>query len=115
MFITIRRILVLIFFCCLYSTLDAQTNHSTFRVISFFTAKNDPAHISFVREANKWFLKMSDKHHFAYDTSQNWENLNKKFLSNYQVVIFLDTRPDSLNQRMAFQEYMEGGGAWMGF
>jgi hypothetical protein len=34
---------------------------------------------------------------------------------NIKVVIFLDTRPDSLNQRKAFQKYMENGGAWMGF
>ena len=30
-------------------------------------------------------------------------------------MIFLDTRPDSLPQREAFQQYMENGGAWMGF
>ena len=37
------------------------------------------------------------------------------FLSGYQVVIFLDTRPDSAYQREAFRKYMERGGAWMGF
>jgi hypothetical protein len=30
-------------------------------------------------------------------------------------VIFLDTRPDTLAQRQAFQQYMENGGAWIGF
>jgi hypothetical protein len=30
-------------------------------------------------------------------------------------VIFLDTRPDSLPQRKAFEEYMKHGGGWMGF
>jgi hypothetical protein len=30
-------------------------------------------------------------------------------------VIFLNARPDSLTQRDAFREYMEKGGAWMGF
>ncbi|HEY6977374.1 MAG TPA: ThuA domain-containing protein, partial [Chitinophagaceae bacterium] len=28
---------------------------------------------------------------------------------------FLDTRPDSLPQRIAFEKYMKSGGAWMGF
>jgi hypothetical protein len=58
---------------------------------------------------------MSRRHHFRYDSTQNWGNLNTAFLSRYQVVIFLDTRPDSSDQRMAFQHYMENGGAWMGF
>jgi uncharacterized protein len=30
-------------------------------------------------------------------------------------VLFLDTRPDSLPQRQAFENYMKNGGAWMGF
>jgi len=41
--------------------------------------------------------------------------LNSAFLSHYQVVLFLDTRPDSPDQRLAFRTYMENGGAWMGF
>lgn len=88
---------------------------NSFSVVSFYTAKNDTAHISFVHEANKWFSKMSSKYKFNYDSTNNWDNLNDKFLSRYQVVIFLDTRPDSLTQRIAFQRYMENGGAWMGF
>ncbi len=28
-----------------------------FKVIAFYTAKNDKAHISFVHEANRWFAK----------------------------------------------------------
>ncbi|HEV7782980.1 MAG TPA: ThuA domain-containing protein, partial [Chitinophagaceae bacterium] len=93
----------------------AQNKVPSFKVISFYTAKNDPAHISFVHEANQWFSRMSTVHHFQYDSTQNWDNLNDPFLSQYQVVIFLDTRPDSYAQRMAFWHYMEKGGAWMGF
>src|SRR5207244_7588520 len=37
------------------------------------------------------------------------------FLASYQVVVFLDTRPEDPAQRAAFQAYMEHGGAWMGF
>jgi hypothetical protein len=31
------------------------------------------------------------------------------------VVVFLDTRPEEPSQREAFRQYMENGGAWMGF
>ncbi len=90
----------------------AQTN---FRVAGFYTAKHDQAHISFVHEANKWFAAMASRHHFTYDSTSNWNNLNDDFLKQYQVVVFLDTRPDSANQRAAFQRYIERGGGWMGF
>ncbi|MCA0365436.1 MAG: ThuA domain-containing protein [Bacteroidetes bacterium] len=85
------------------------------KVIAFFTPKNDRAHISFVNEANDWFNKISRKQSFTYDTSSNWDNLNTTFLSKYQLVIFLDTRPEVLEQRQAFQKYIEDGGAWVGF
>jgi hypothetical protein len=86
-----------------------------FNVVGFYTAKNDRAHISYVHEANKWFAKMAAKHGFAYDSTNNWDNLNTTFLSQYQVVLFLDTRPEDPAQRQAFQKYMENGGGWMGF
>ncbi|HTV42776.1 MAG TPA: ThuA domain-containing protein [Candidatus Sulfotelmatobacter sp.] len=88
---------------------------SRFNVIAFYTGKNDLAHISFVHEANQWFPKMALKYHFAFDSTTNWTDLNTHFLSHYQVVIFLDTRPEAPAQRAAFEQYMKGGGAWMGF
>ncbi len=94
---------------------QAQNKIPTFRSIAFFTCRNDQAHISFVREACVWFPKMAARHGFTFDTTSNWNNLNPGFLSGYQVVVFLDTRPEMPVQRAAFQQYMEGGGAWMGF
>ena len=93
----------------------AQKINREFRVIAFYTAKEDPAHISFVHEANSWFPKMAAANHFIYDSTNDWENLNAKFLSRYQVVIFLDTRPEDPAQRKVFEDYMKQGGGWMGF
>lgn len=86
-----------------------------FKAVAFYTAKEDLAHISFVHEAHKWFSELAAKNHFTYDSTNNWNNLNTKFLSQYQVVIFLDTRPEDPAQRKAFEEYMKNGGGWMGF
>lgn len=86
-----------------------------FRVIAFFSDLPDPAHISFVHEANRWFPLMARKYHFSYDSTRDWNNLNQAFLSRYQVVIFLDSRPEDPGQRRTFRTYMDGGGAWMGF
>ena len=86
-----------------------------FNVIAFYTERDDLAHISFVHEANKWFPKMATQHNFVYDSTNDWRKLNTEFLTQYQVVLFLDTRPDVPEQREAFKKYMDNGGAWMGF
>jgi hypothetical protein len=111
MFIKITMFFALCFGFC---GLEAETAPS-FKVIAFYTGKNDLAHISFVNEANEWFPKIAEKYHFTYEATTNWDNLNTDFLSRYQVVLFLDTRPEKPAQREAFQNYMEHGGAWMGF
>ena len=97
--------------CCWLSEVFSKSNKPRFKVIAFYTARNDKAHISFVHDANQWFPKMAAKYNFSYDSTKNWNNLNAAFLSQYQVVVFLDTRPDDLVQRAAFQKYMENGGA----
>jgi len=108
--------LVSIFIVCLHPSEGiAQNNYMSFKVIAFYTAKEDSAHISFVHEANRWFPKMAAANHFTYDSTNNWNNLNGEFLSKYQVVIFLDTRPEDPVQRKAFEEYMKNGGGWIGF
>ena len=84
-------------------------------MIAFYTAKQDQAHISFVHQANRWFPKAATHYNFKYDSTNDWNNLNAEFLSRYQVVLFLDTRPEDGAQREAFQTYMKNGGAWMGF
>jgi hypothetical protein len=96
-------------------SLHAQSPPPEFKVIAFYTGKSDQAHISFVKEANRWFPQMAAKCKFAYEATTNWSQLNAEFLKQYRVVLFLDTRPDDPAQRKAFENYMEQGGAWMGF
>ncbi len=102
---------------CFYGAFNgnAQNVNPKFKVIAFYTAKNDAAHISFVHEANRWFPKIAARYNFLYDSTNNWSNLNDSFLSRYQVVLFLDTRPEDSAQREAFKKYMDNGGAWIGF
>lgn len=98
-----------------FLSVDAGARQRTYNVIAFYTAKNDQAHVSFVHEANRWFSEISSKCRFNYVSTDDWSKLNPDTLSHYQVVLFLDTRPEVPAQRMAFQEYMEKGGAFMGF
>ncbi|MDR7370553.1 ThuA domain-containing protein [Flavobacterium aquidurense] len=110
-----KYILLVLFSICFLGFSQSKKANSKFKVIAFYTAKNDQAHISFVHEANKWFPKIAEENHFVYDSTSNWDNLNAKFLAQYQVVLFLDTRPETPSQHEAFQKYMEKGGAWIGF
>ncbi len=110
-----RKILMLCSCLCFIANGHAQTKPSLFKVIAFYTAKNDHAHISFVHEANRWFPQMAKLYNFSYDSTNNWNNLNEEFLTDYNVVIFLDARPESRTQREAFRKYMDAGGAFIGF
>jgi len=114
-----RNIYLTLLFCSILSALFfpaiAQSKKAKFKVIAFYTAKNDQAHISFVHQANKWFPQAAKQNDFLYDSTNDWTNLNSDFLSQYQVVLFLDTRPEVPAQREAFKKYMDNGGGWIGF
>ncbi len=105
----------LIFLISLLVTITTYAQKPKFNVIAFYTGKNDQAHVSFVHEANAWFPKMAREYNFVYDSTANWSNLNEEFLKKYQVVLFLDTRPEAPEQRAAFEKYMKNGGGWIGF
>ncbi|MDF2190405.1 ThuA domain-containing protein [Paraflavitalea sp. CAU 1676] len=111
----LRAIVTVLTITLYLSPLQAQQKGPRFKVIGFYTAKNDQAHISYVHEANKWLAQAAAENNFQYDSTNNWNNMNTDYLAQYQVVLFLDTRPDSASQRTAFQQYMENGGAWIGF
>ena len=109
-----KFILILVVLIAIVNISYAQKTPK-FKVIAFYTGKNDQAHVSYVHEANQWFPKMAEKYGFSYDSTANWSNLNAAYLAKYQVVLFLDTRPEQVEQRAAFETYMKSGGAWMGF
>jgi len=60
---TIRLVVLGLALSC--GTLHAQDAPAKFHVIAFYTGKNDPAHISFVKEANRWFPETAAKYHIG--------------------------------------------------
>jgi uncharacterized protein len=97
---------------CFSSTVFSQTK---FKVLAFCPPTSDGGHVSFEQEANRWFPSVAAANNFTYDSSKNWSDCNATNLAKYQVVMFLDNRPDDATQRQAFQAYMENGGCWIGF
>ncbi|HUP12844.1 MAG TPA: ThuA domain-containing protein [Niastella sp.] len=107
-------IIALLLNICDFTNAASQLK-AKFSVLAFYTANHDQAHISFVHEANRWFAQQGAQYHFQYDSTNDWSLLNSNNLSKYQVVVFLDTRPDDPAQRMAFENYMRNGGGFVGF
>lgn len=85
------------------------------KVLAFYCAKNDLAHISYVEETNKYFTSLAQTKKLEYTSTDNWSKMRLDTLSKYDVVLFLDTRAEKPEQRDAFQKYMEQGGGWIGF
>jgi uncharacterized protein len=110
-----RSLRVLIASAALLLATHAVARAPRFNVLAFYTGKEDLAHISFVHEASRWFPERGRTHGFTYEATSDWSRLNAGVLAHYQVVMFLDTRPDNPAGREAFRQYMEHGGAWMGF
>ena len=111
----LKKLLPILFLLFTGFFVQAGNHPKSFKAIAFYTAKNDQAHISFVREANRWFSEISVKNRFSYVSTNDWSRLNPDTLSKYRVVVFLEVRPEMPEQRIAFQEYMKNGGAFMGF
>ncbi|MFF4653026.1 ThuA domain-containing protein [Streptomyces sp. NPDC001380] len=86
-----------------------------FNVLAFYGSTNDPAHISFDREANSWFPQAGAQYGFSYTSTTDWNQLNAANLADYQVVMFLDDYPHAAAQQSAFQTYMNNGGGFLGF
>ena len=76
-------------FFCLSPYIIAQAKNPKFKVIAFHDGENDKGHVSFVREADKWFSEKASQHKFRYESTKNWGLLNFESIHNYDVIIFL--------------------------
>jgi uncharacterized protein len=86
-----------------------------FHVVAFYSATAEPDHVQFAEGALKFFAALAVRGNYTFDSTTDWANLNASYLKNYQVVIWLNESPSGAEQRLAFQRYIETGGAWLGF
>ena len=87
----------------------------SFKVLAFYSTKVEPDHVLFAEGALKFFSDLAAKNNFTFDSTNNWDDMNDFNLGKYQVVVWLNDEPSKAEQRGAFQEYIENGGAWLGF
>lgn len=106
-------------FCCLtffaMSAVSGFSQAKQFHVLAFYSTNVEQDHVDFAMQAIPFFQAMAERDHFAFQATSNWNDLNPTVLKNYQVVMWLDDFPSTAAQRKAFEDYMEDGGAWMGF
>ncbi len=88
---------------------------TSFKVLAFYSTKVEPDHVLFAEGALKFFSGLSAKNNFTFDSTSNWDDMNDFNLGKYQVVVWLNDEPSKAGQRRAFQDYIENGGAWLGF
>ncbi|MFG2789804.1 ThuA domain-containing protein [Streptomyces sp. NPDC048419] len=112
---TLRILALLAILLTALSVPRAHAAAQPFKVLALYNGTYDAAHISFVHEANDWFPKQAAQNGFTYTASNNWDLLANGGVNGYQVVLFLDDLPQTAAQRTGFENYMRGGGAWMGF
>jgi type 1 glutamine amidotransferase len=93
----------------------AQTVAPSFKAIAFYSTDVESDHVDFARDADQFYSDLAFRKHFVFDTTSNWGNMNGDFLKKYQVVLWLNDFPKTASQRTAFETYMNGGGAWLGF
>lgn len=91
----------------------AQQSH--FRVLAFYSPTAELDHVQFAEGAVKFFAAAAAEHNFTFDSTTDWADLNAANLKKYQVVVWLTDSPTKAEQRRAFEQYMEAGGAWLGF
>ena len=91
-----------------------SADHPRFRAVAFFSTIVEPDHVDFAQDAIRFYATLAARQHFALDTTSNWDNCDST-LKKYQVVLWLNDFPHTEGQRRAFENYMEQGGAWLGF
>ncbi|BCJ52966.1 hypothetical protein Asp14428_44410 [Actinoplanes sp. NBRC 14428] len=85
-----------------------------FKVLAFYNGTWDAAHIDFDKEARDWFPRAGAQYGFTWEATTDWSRLSASGLSAYKVIMFLDDGPPA-DRRAAFQQYVQNGGAWLGF
>ncbi len=99
----------------MFPSTAAFGQQTSFKVLAFYSTKVEPDHVLFAEGALKFFSDLSAKNNFTFDSTSDWDDMNDFNLGKYQVVVWLNDEPSKAGQRRAFQEYIENGGAWLGF
>lgn len=91
------------------------SEHTPFRALAFYTNKGEQDHIDFALDAIRYYGDLAKKDNFSFASTMDWNDMSAEKLKNVQLVIWLNDFPHTPGQRKGFEDYMNNGGAWLGF
>lgn len=89
-------------------------NAQQFKALLF--SKTAGFHHQSIHEGVDAIRQLGQRHSFSVDWQENSSVFNEKSLKNYDVVIFLNTTGDILNneEQAAFEKFIQSGKGWVG-
>ncbi len=84
-----------------------------FKALAFYSATVEGDHVAFANDAIRFYSGLANRQHFQFDTTSDWAGMSRR-LGEYQVIVWLNDFPHTQEERSAFEQYMNGGGAWLG-
>lgn len=86
-----------------------------FKALIYYTHHAEEAHVQFAEQATTFFKKLNYGDGFVLDITTDFSKYPYEKLKEYNVIIMLNTSPNTKAERDAFEQYMENGGGWVGF
>ena len=86
-----------------------------FKALIYYTQHAEEAHVQFAEQATTFFKKLNYGDGFVLDITTDFSKYPYEKLKEYNVIIMLNTSPNTKAERDAFEQYMENGGGWGGF
>ena len=86
-----------------------------FKALIYYTQHAEEAHVQFAEQATTFFKKLNYGDGFVLDITTDFSKYPYEKLKEYNVIIMLNTSPNTKAERDAFEQYMENGGGWLGF
>jgi type 1 glutamine amidotransferase len=98
-----------------FSSAPALGQGPSFRVLAFYSTKEEPDHVAFAQQALQFFAGAARKDNFDFEATTRWNDLTTASLKQYRAILWLNDFPHTEEQRAAFRQYMDHGGGWLGF
>jgi uncharacterized protein len=110
----IRTLLVAVVLL-LFWNVAAAAQEPGFKVLAFYSTDVEPDHVHTANDALAFFRGLATENNFTFDATTDWTKLNENDLKPHRLILWLNNFPQTPEQRMAFEKYMEHGGGWLGF
>lgn len=88
---------------------------SRFKALIYYTTQAEEAHVKFAADGVEFFKRLNYGNGFTLDVATSLSEYPYERLTEYDIVVMLNTTPSGKSEREVFQQYMENGGGWMGF